>query len=577
MSATVARNLKMLPHNGLEALIGSSPEEVRSWINSASLKLLAATLIDIGGTARNSAIIEKLESLVIENGFKWPSWWERVRSAADASIHFNAIKNKRNAITGITLASGVDVADVPAEPLPEKPKAVRSSKKKAPSKREWKDWFLSETEEPAPGRWPNSKVFSDLDKWSAIEVEQALTRTIWAVREFLTSGSTPEKAGTAWLNAMSQVSLRWRDCMESDRSNDLAVQTGELLPPLAKVSEDMDGSDLILGALAGQPDQWRSGFAAGIWSAFQDSSGPVRDLLKTAHGQLGRRKQAALIEEVSIAALRAADSTHRNTQLDNLLGDVHVLSANERIRIIHSLIIRSAAGDVSKERTMDYLAESRHAAKANDRSVWLPLLVFATLLIADGTNQVVDKASTELVNVLASPEQYGASTQALFQGLRAHFRELSTNNENLLDDVRESERRKYDALSEQVRQKEDRLAAFRAQMESGREESRLEVRQDMLLAIGDILQRANRPDRSAEDRLQDVIATLPTALQAGGAEALGTVGDIVQYDPRLHHSAVAISRGTKVLLSAPGVVVRSRTLSDRVILKASVIQESEVN
>ncbi len=570
MSASVAANLMVLPHNGLEALIWNGPEKVRSWVNGAPLKLLSATLIDTGNTAKNSVIKEKFEGIILENNVKWLPWWERVRTAADGSIHFKTVKNKRNAITGITLAPGVDIDDVPEEPLPEKPKAIRFPPKKSASKREWKNWFLSETEEPAPGRWPNSKVFSDLGKWSAMEVERTLVRTIQAAREFLASGSTPKKAGTAWLNAMSQVSLTWREFMDPDCSNDLAVQTGELLPRLAKTSEDMDGSALISGALAGQPDQWRIGFMAGIWSSFQDSSETVRDLLRAAHWQLGRRKQAALIEEVAMAALGAVGSAYQIAQLDNLLG---VLPDDERIRVMHSLILRSEAGDVSKERVMDYVVESRHAAKSNDQNVRLCLLVLSALLIADGPNQVVDQASTELTNVLASPERDKTSTHALFQKIRVL-------NEKRLNEVLSCERRKYEDLSKRVRLEKERLhrqaADFSAQMASGREESRLEVRQDMLLALGDILQRAYRPGRSSKDRLQDVIATLPTALQAGGAEALGTVGETVRYDPRLHHSTVVIPRGTQVLLSAPGVVVRGRTLGDRVILKASVIHESEV-
>ena len=110
-----------------------------------------------------------------------------------------------------------------------------------------------------------------------------------------------------------------------------------------------------------------------------------------------------------------------------------------------------------------------------------------------------------------------------------------------------------------------------AQMASGREESRLEVRQGMLLAVGDALQRAYVQGKKAEDRLGVVITTLPKALQEGGAETLGKVGEIVKYNPKFHHSPEAVSSGIKVRLTAPGVVV-----GDRVILKASVSTEGEV-
>ena len=251
-----------------------------------------------------------------------------------------------------------------------------------------------------------------------------------------------------------------------------------------------------------------------------------------------------------------------------------MLPARERLQVIHSLILRSSTRDEPKDKIIDYIAGSPHAGKSKDQSARLSLWILTALLLADGRNQIVNQASEEVANGLASPEQNGSAVQILFRELRIH-------NEKRLADESESHRRNYKMLSERIHRKEERLdqqmAAFRAQMASGREESRLEVRQDMLLAIGDVLQRAYRLGRSMEERLQDVIATLPTALQAGGAEALGAVGDTVQYNPRLHHSTTEITRGTMVYLSAPGVIVRGGKFGDRVILKASVTQRSEVN
>ena len=104
------------------------------------------------------------------------------------------------------------------------------------------------------------------------------------------------------------------------------------------------------------------------------------------------------------------------------------------------------------------------------------------------------------------------------------------------------------------------IETYRAQMSSGREESRLEVRYDMLLAVGDVLQRACWHGRSSEERLNDVIANLPKVLRDGGAEPLGTAGETVKYDPRLHHSTKEITKGDWVHLFAPGVIVRGRVV-----------------
>ena len=136
---------------------------------------------------------------------------------------------------------------------------------------------------------------------------------------------------------------------------------------------------------------------------------------------------------------------------------------------------------------------------------------------------------------------------------------------------------RLDAQRDERERLRDQNRAYRAQMASGREESRLEVRRDMLLAVGDALQRACREDGSPEERLRDVISALPKALREGGAEALGQAGETAPYDPKLHHSPDGIPRGTPVRLSAPGVIVRGEAFGDLVILKANVTRQSEVS
>ena len=91
----------------------------------------------------------------------------------------------------------------------------------------------------------------------------------------------------------------------------------------------------------------------------------------------------------------------------------------------------------------------------------------------------------------------------------------------------------------------------------------------MLLSVGDALQRSFRDDRSARDRLDDVVRTLASALRAGGAEVLESVGSNVYFDPKFHHSPAPISAGAPVTVSAPGVIA-----GERVILKANVTASS---
>ena len=173
-------------------------------------------------------------------------------------------------------------------------------------------------------------------------------------------------------------------------------------------------------------------------------------------------------------------------------------------------------------------------------------------------------------------EQEGqlADYQALLdQQRQERARQQSDHTEELkalqqsLDDALKREQEKDDRIQKLL----EIVSTYEALMKSGRKESRLEVRQGMLRAVGDSLQRAYIQGTSAEDRLDNVIASLPNVLQEGGAEILGTVGATVKYDSRLHHSPKAIPSGAKVRLAAPGVIV-----GERVILKASVSNETEV-
>ncbi len=200
-----------------------------------------------------------------------------------------------------------------------------------------------------------------------------------------------------------------------------------------------------------------------------------------------------------------------------------------------------------------------------------------------------EKVLRVLADAFVAPEGYADEIGQLRQSLddanaryarelanlqNAHTTEVEKLSKSHADGLEEQQRSHVAELERERREQErlrERVLALSAQMASGREESRLEVRQGMLLAAGDTLQRAYLQGKSTEDRLKIVITTLPKVLQEGEAETLGTVGATVKYDPKLHHSPEVIPSGVKVRLAAPGVVV-----GERVILKASVSTESEV-
>ena len=114
-----------------------------------------------------------------------------------------------------------------------------------------------------------------------------------------------------------------------------------------------------------------------------------------------------------------------------------------------------------------------------------------------------------------------------------------------------------------------------AAIDSRMEQSRLDARKDMLLRVGDILQRAYHPTNDPETKLNQVIAHLPLALRDGGAELLGEVGEVVAFDPTRHHPSQEVASGDLVCLTAPGVIIAGGEAGDLVILKANVTPIAE--
>ena len=154
-------------------------------------------------------------------------------------------------------------------------------------------------------------------------------------------------------------------------------------------------------------------------------------------------------------------------------------------------------------------------------------------------------------------ERQGASHAAELEELRqAHKAEL------------DEERGEKERLRRQVE-------TLRNQLLAGYEHSKLDIRQDMLVLVGELLQLATRQDGPSEEFLRDMHAGLALALQAGDAERLDEIGDVVAFDPLKHQSAETVKIGDGVKVTAPGVVVKGQRTGDRILVKAQVSRFSE--
>ena len=608
LGPSVVANLELMPEDGLEALLRKKPEEVQSWVKEAPLKLTAAALIDTGSPAKGTALRGLLEHRVLGEEVKWDDWWKRVRLAVDESTCFETIKTKNNAITAISLVRGVGLGDIPAEPLPEKPRRSKPRPKKSsdislvrgvrvddvpveplpgksnqggeanrkpPESADWEKWFEDGAKGRSPSRYPTGAALEALSKLPDKTIEHALVWATNGAAEFLASHSKQSNHAMSWLKAVNQVSLRRSEIAEADRDTGLAARIGGALVKSARISGyDKDWVQCLCqaGELDKRPNDWRMAFHIGMWEVMRDSTNAGKPLIDSLGPQLVCRGQAALVADIALAAFRADHSPQRNVLVDNLL---YALPERERPQVLHSLIVRAAAGEAPSQEVADYVASSRRVANV-DAAAQSSLLIMAALLLSEGQGQVLHKAAVGLADALDSPKEDATTPLAgLLQESKSRNHKVAKSHAAELH----RQRKEYEARLEAERREKERLTdlmkSYAARAAAGREESRLEARLGMLTAIGEILKIGRRSGRTAEDRLQDVLETLVLALKAGEAEPLGKVGDIIPYDPGLHHAKGTVPVGAAVSLTAPGVIVRNDTLGDRLIVKATVTRQSE--
>ena len=156
----------------------------------------------------------------------------------------------------------------------------------------------------------------------------------------------------------------------------------------------------------------------------------------------------------------------------------------------------------------------------------------------------------------------------LDQQRRAYSADLELQRETHVTEL-ERRDREEERLHNQIRM-------LRATIATNREESRLEIRRDMLDAMAETLKTLRQNKVSPDSLLRDVEAGIKLALQAGGAEFYGKENELVEYDPTLHEASGHIPTGALVKIIAPGALVPGAHTGNYLLLKARVNNRPEV-
>lgn len=112
------RRMNHLPKGGLGASFYLKTCEVLSWVEDKPLRLVGATLTDLGGSGKVSDLKSNLETILLLSDAKWSEWWKVVEPNLKKSRYFQ--------VDGRTysIADGCQGANIPVEPLSQ---PVRSS------------------------------------------------------------------------------------------------------------------------------------------------------------------------------------------------------------------------------------------------------------------------------------------------------------------------------------------------------------------------------------------------------------------------------------------------------------------
>ena len=428
----------------------------------------------------------------------------------------------------------------------------------------WREWLQSGSPEHAPGRFPTKPVAEVLAKWDDAEtVEQVLIRLAVSAETLLSKGEVSPQEAEGWLTSVANAAIRRREIGRPDPRGYDAARTGVLLARLSRIAGDRTPQDLVLeaGALDGNTEAWRRGFVAGMWESFEGDD--AREMYSKSSAVLGRQARGDLAREIALAAFDPGYSARRNIELDRL---IDMLPEDQRPQLLQEVIASAAAGQ--KDGVLDYIASSRHASGPGK----FGLRITAALSLQGERSDFAARTSREISGALDESESYEEPVKVILRDAAIKAGEGKINGRLQVKDLEDT----HETQIQQERQEQDRLRqqvqTLSAELVSRREESRLEIRQDMLLAVGEVLQSVY--SRSGTEELAgDVEAGLTLALRAGGADLLEEPGDTVRYKPQWHQAKDDLPESAKVEVLAPGVIVRGGLHGDRVLLKAQVRHE----
>ena len=567
--------LKPNPHSTADDLESGELRLDPSWVSAAPLKLVASALECMGDrTGKPGAIKETLEA-VVDFKPKWGTWWKRVKPLLEESEHFYVEKGQ--AIRLLT-----DVARIEFQPLPAPVKKRGNPGPRKPSKQElqWLLWLTEKNGSTPPSRSPTKAAHAALGKCPDKDLRQALDQICGEASSFLDSNRTAPKVAAGWASLMSLAASRWRDGGGVYSGSAAAELVGELLARLIGEAKFPRESREWLRQAGGlltdsQQDTWREQCAIGVWRSLNGSRDGPRAWFESLFYRSADEERMALAREITLAALNVDSANSSHIQLDRLLS---LLLPADRIDMVRDIIIQSAAGGAPKHRVLAFTEHVCYSGSWPEPAGRLNLMVLATILLSDGQGPIPSRASEEIgVALMDGPiHEEDEVWSSLLSAARQQVAGVQAGWKDQLDEQRVHHEKSHRELFAEKNGQVKLVKELRAEIERNREQSKLEILEDILKVIAERLQLMRLHTESPDEMLSEAEAGFALALRVGGAQELGKVGGIVRYEPSIHKAEQDVAIGAQVRISQPGALVPGELTGGLVLLKARVEPVVEV-
>ena len=285
----------------------------------------------------------------------------------------------------------------------------------------------------------------------------------------------------------------------------------------------------------------RKALARSIWGAYEKNAPITRAVLENLTKRLDPQEQEVLREAIAQVAFPPGKLRQPTRRLERIL----------------SIFPRESA-----------------PAGGIQRIIWEAVSGGVSASVGHEQIEEIKRELSEERNRRRSYEEQLAREQRDQESLRQSYEKRlaqeEANRETLRQSYEEQLQRTRSDWNKQVQLLRDEIAA-------NREESRLDIRRDMLTAVADALHNLRRQNVPQDNLLRDAEAGLEIALLAGGVKWYGTVGEQVEYNPRLHQGVDSTLTGTPVTVTERGALVPGERTGDFILIKAQVKRQPEGN